>query len=106
MDLAEQLVLSPDARHVAYAVARPQGQCVCLDGKEGKDYYRVDHLTFSPDGTRLAYWATTLTNVLVVVDGHEQRPFARGVGLLLFSPRQPPFGVRWRRGWTKGCGGR
>jgi len=75
-----------DARRVAYPVTDAQGQSVCLDGKAGKVYYNVAALTFSPDGTRLAYWATTLTNVMVVVDGHEQRPFARGAELLLFSP--------------------
>jgi WD40 repeat protein len=68
--------MSPDGRHVAYAVSHDRRKWfVVLDGQEGKAYDQVTFLTFSPDGTRLAYRAHIGAERFMVVDGQESGPY-------------------------------
>lgn len=95
--------MSPDGKHYAYTVRRidkPQEDFVVLDGQEGKRYRRIHRLgdavsgpteagglTFSPVEGRLAYGAEKdANNVVVVVDGKENKPYQRLEHGPVFSP--------------------
>jgi WD40 repeat protein len=83
----DQLFFSPDGRHVAAVVKRPDGAAIWIDGVEGKlqEWILPSSPVWSPDGGRLAYNVQRGENLLVVVGTEEQKPYA-DVSHVTFSP--------------------
>src|SRR4051794_17189713 len=54
--LSDSLRISPDGRRVAFVRRIGDGQCVVVDGREGKRYDGIGEgtLAFSPDGRHVA----------------------------------------------------
>ena len=81
--MLESLVVSPDSRHVAYAVKREEKWLVVVDGVEGKKYDGIleGMPVFSPNSKRVAYVAQRGGKWLVVIDGGEGKKYDRSDGL-------------------------
>jgi hypothetical protein len=98
----EGLVISPDARHIAY-VARHRGkQMVVIDGVEGKLYDWIGgRPIFSPDGRHVAYVAGELDHENlswhVIVDGVEGKGYAGVLWRDNTTYRITPFSPDGRR---------
>lgn len=86
--LVDSPIVSRDGRHVACAVADSEGWRVLLDGRAGRAWKWVGHVTLSPSGRRLAYAAEEVVGgryrYRMVVDGHAQPPVDR-LGAPAFS---------------------
>lgn len=84
-ELRATVVVSDDARHIAYVRKTPSGEAAVFDGREEPTYDQVAALTFSPDGKHRAYAARRGSIWRVVINGREQSEFER-VGPPVFAP--------------------
>lgn len=85
-------VFSPDSQRLAYAAALgPHRQFVVIDGKQEQPYDCIAErsITFSPDSRRLAYWAQKRLELMVIVDGLQQKRY--WVGPPITKPAPPAF---------------
>ena len=78
---------SADSRHLVYKAEADDTFMMVLDGKNGKDYGDVLHLTavFSPDNLRFAYVADNNSKRFVIEDGKELEHF-NDILFITFSP--------------------
>jgi len=69
----KSIMLSDDARHVAYVATRLGKFLAVVDGKESRPYDSIDvaSMLFSPKGGRLAFIARRADRHFVVLDGRE-----------------------------------
>jgi len=69
------IVVSDNLLHMAHVVMRGGRQFVSVDGKDGKEYDKIEEgtLAFNRDGTRLAYSGISGEKAFLVVDGRETR---------------------------------
>ena len=69
--------VSPDSRHVAFAIKSGDKMFVTIDGKEEKQFDGIlkGTLNFSEDGKRFAYGAAAGGKNFIVVDGKEETQY-------------------------------
>lgn len=75
----------------ASIVERDGEQGVLWNGREGKFYHEIDHLTTGPNDQHLAYWARSVDRWHIVVDGIEGKGYVDGL-------RPEPFLMPSERG--------
>jgi len=90
-------LISPDSKHIAYFASQGnRGDCVVLDGVEGKCYAQIVRPFFSPDSRHLGYAAWTGWHWVLVVDGKELPGEAESVDGCCFSPDSRHFAAALR----------
>lgn len=100
------IVFKPDGSKVAYAARIGEKTSVVFEGRVGKPYNHVRHLSLSPDGRSVAYSGSILSPEsgerleLRVVNGIETGPFQQ-VCNPIFSPdsRMVFFEVKYDETW-------
>lgn len=86
-DGVEELMISPNGKHFAYATAQNLRAFVVFDGKEWERQDGIYSLTFSPDSARFAYVINRNNRSAVVVDGTAGKWYdGLSVNNLSFSP--------------------
>lgn len=84
------VLFDPYSHTAVYSIDKDQytatsSSTVLINGKSGKTYSGIDHLTISPDGKRVAYAAKQDDKEFVVVDGVEGKKYDY-IKNLTFSP--------------------
>ena len=103
--VAESLVVSPDTRHVAYALQRGGRVFVAVDGIESKAYEDLVNIPieFSADGKHMAYGVWRGNKCMVVLDGTEGREYdSIGEDGIALSPNgsRMAYNARRRGRWV------
>lgn len=86
-----QIVFGDHGQGTAYIAEKDGKQYVVHNGKAGKYYDGIDHLTISPDGRRVAYRRNFKDKQQIVVDGVEGLQAYDNIRNLSFSPDSRHF---------------
>ena len=100
--IEDSIVISPDARRIAYITKNGDKQFVVVDGREGDTYETIWSLKFSPDAMKVGYTAKHRGKCFIVVDDIEHEKYHEiGRNSFIFSPDSKQiaytakFGTKW-----------